>query len=60
MLESGRKVIAFGRYHAQNKATGKTISAQFVHVWTVVDDRVVHYRQYADTAQVRDAMPSGA
>ena len=56
MLESGDKVVAFGRYEAQNKATGKTINAQFAHVWTVVDGKAARFQQYADTAQVADAM----
>ena len=56
MLESGEKVVAFGRYAAENKETGKVINAQFVHVWTVVDGKAVQFQQYADTAQVVDAM----
>lgn len=56
VLASGNKVAAFGRYKAKNEATGKTISAQFVHVWTVEDGRATRFQQYTDTAQVRDAM----
>jgi ketosteroid isomerase-like protein len=60
MLGTETKVVALGRYNAQNKATGTPISAQFAHVWTIEGGKVVRFQQYADTAQVRDAMPSGA
>lgn len=60
MMEDGDNVVAFGRYTAQHKETGKAIDAQFVHVWTVVDGKATRFQQYADTAQVTDAMKSDA
>jgi len=53
---SGDTVFARGRYNAQHKESGKTMSAQFVHVWTVKDGAFVRFQQYADTALVRDVM----
>jgi len=44
MLESGDKVVAFGRYAAQNKETGKIINAQFVHLWTVADGKAARFQ----------------
>jgi ketosteroid isomerase-like protein len=54
--DSGDKVIVFGRYHGTYRATGKSIKAQMVHVFTIVNGKVTKFQQYADTAQVRDAV----
>lgn len=56
VLDAGDRVVALGRYQAKNKATGKEIDAQFVHVWTLSEGKVKGFQQYADTAQVRDAV----
>jgi ketosteroid isomerase-like protein len=56
MLAEGDKVVAFGRYEAKNKETGKTLNAQLVHVWTLVDGKAARFQQYADTAQAQAAM----
>ena len=49
------KVVAQGRYHGRSKATGKIIDAQVAHIWTVVDQRIVAFQQYADTLKVVSA-----
>jgi len=59
-LQRGNRIAFFGRYNAKHKESGKTISAQFVHVWEVVDGRAANFQQYADTAQVLAAMQSDA
>ena len=59
-LQRGNRVAFFGRYNAKHKDSGKTISAQFVHVWEVVDGKAVSFQQYAETAQVLAAMQSDA
>lgn len=58
LLDAGSTVIARGLYDAKNKRTGKTIRAQFAHVWTLRDGKAVRFQQYADTAQVQAAMTS--
>lgn len=50
------KVFATGRYSAKNKRTGKTINAQFVHVWTLKDGKATQFQQYSDTKQVSAAV----
>ena len=57
-LQRGNRVVFFGRYNAKHKESGKTISAQFVHLWEVVDGKVASFQQYADTAQVLAALQS--
>ena len=59
ILDSGDKVVAFGRYRAAHKKTGKEINAQFVHVWTLANGKATRFQQYADTAQVLGAMSGG-
>jgi hypothetical protein len=56
LLDAGETVVSLGRYLGQNKATRKKIDAQFVHVWKFRDGKVIRFQQYADTAQVRDAV----
>jgi ketosteroid isomerase-like protein len=58
LLDAGSTVVARGRYNAKNRQTGKTISAQFVHMWSVQNGKAVRFQQYADTAQVQAAMTS--
>jgi hypothetical protein len=56
ILDAGDTVIARGRYIGTFKTTGKPISAQLVHVWTVVDGKLATFQQYVDTLQVARAM----
>ena len=51
VLPSGDKVVVLGRYTGVNKATGRTLNAQFAHVYTLVDGKIVGFQQYTDTAQ---------
>jgi ketosteroid isomerase-like protein len=55
----GEHIIAFGTYTGTFTATGKFMSARFVHHWTVRDGRVVHFEQFTDTHLVRAAMTAG-
>jgi ketosteroid isomerase-like protein len=56
LVGSGDTVIGLGRYRATCKATGRPVNAQFVHVFTLKDGKVVRFQQYTDTAQFRDAV----
>jgi uncharacterized protein len=51
LISQGDKVVALGRYAATSKATGKPIDAQFAHVWTFRNGKVIGFQQYTDTAQ---------
>lgn len=50
------QVLATGRYQAKYKKNGKTIDAQFAHLWTLKEGKVLNFQQYADTKQVTDAV----
>jgi uncharacterized protein len=50
-LDAGGTVVMLGRYRGTFKGTGKAVDAQCVHVWRIVDGRIAHFQQYADTLQ---------
>lgn len=60
ILDAGETVVSLGRYTGTYKATGVAVNAQFVHVFTLRDGKVVKFQQYTDTAQFRDAVNRGA
>ena len=59
LLQDGDTVIAAGRYRGTYRATGRALNAQFVHVWTIRDGRIVRFQQYADTARFHRVMEAG-
>ena len=59
-LVDGNTVAMIGRYDATYKSTGKTMTPQVVHVWTLEDGHITGFQQYGDTAAMRDVMNSGA
>ena len=50
-VTEGDTVVVMGRYAGKFNATGRSLDAQFVHVWTLSNGKVVKFQQYADTAQ---------
>jgi ketosteroid isomerase-like protein len=54
--DAGDVVIVRGRYAGVCKATGKSISAPYAHVWTVAGGKAATFLQYTDTLQVARAM----
>ncbi len=50
------QVLATGRYQAKYKKNGKTIDAQFAHLWTLKEGKVLSFQQYADTKGVADVV----
>lgn len=55
-LDAGDAIVALGEYHGTHKATGKSMTAAFAHVYRVQDGRIVHFEQYTDTRKVAEAM----
>jgi hypothetical protein len=56
LLPSGATVVSLGRYTGVNIATGERLDAEFAHVFTLLDGKVVAFQQYTDTAQWVDAV----
>ena len=54
--DAGEAVIVEGRYSGSYKATGKSIDAQFCHVWKLREGKVTSFQQYLDTARMQDVM----
>ena len=55
-LDAGDRIIALGRYTGTYKATKIEIDAQFAHIWTVRDGKIIAFQQYTDTAQAARAV----
>ena len=55
-LVDGNTVAMIGRYEATYKPTGKTMTPQVVHLWTLEDGHITGFQQYGDTAAMRDVM----
>jgi len=53
---AGDTVVVEGRYTGAYKPTGRSIDAQFCHIWDVKDGKVTRLQQYTDTAQMQGAM----
>jgi uncharacterized protein len=54
-VAEGERVVAIGRYAGTYKATGRTFTAPFAHLWTVRGGKITGFVQYTDTAKVLEA-----
>lgn len=52
-VADGDTVVALGQYGGAFKATGKSLSVPFAHVWSLGNGKVVRFRQYTDTLVVQ-------
>ena len=50
-FDAGETIIVTGRYSGVYRATGKSIDAQFAHLWTVEAGKALRFQQYTDTLQ---------
>lgn len=55
-IDGGDAVVALGQYSGTYKATGKSVQADFAHVWKLQDGKVVRFVQYVDTLLVNRAL----
>lgn len=55
LVDGGAVVVALGRYTGRHRATGRTVSARFAHVWHLADGRASRFEQITDTALVNAA-----
>lgn len=55
-VAEGERVVAFGTYSGTHKATGRSFTAPFAHLWTVRRDKITEFVQYTDTAKVLEAL----
>jgi ketosteroid isomerase-like protein len=55
-VTDGERVVSFGRYSGVAKSTDRLMSAPFVHVWTVSNNRLRRFLQYTDSASWNEAL----
>ena len=55
-LSSGERVVAFGTYSGTYKQTGRSFNARVVHLWELVQEKIVRFEQFVDSKSVTDAM----
>jgi uncharacterized protein len=55
-LDAGNTIVMEGRYCGTYKPTGRGTTAQVVHIWVVRDGKLIEFRQYTDTAELRDVV----
>ncbi len=53
---AGDSVIVEGRYTGTFKESGKNLDAQYCHVFTMRDGKLVNFQQFVDTAQLQEVM----
>ena len=55
-LDAGNRIVVLGTYSGRHKSTGKRVRAQFAHIWSVKEGRVVRFQQYTDTKQFAEVV----
>ena len=53
VIELGTTVAVLGSYHGTANRSSRPLALPYLHVWTVIEDRVTEFRQYTDTAAYR-------
>jgi uncharacterized protein len=54
--DAGDTVVVEGRYTGAYKATGKSLDAQYCHVFKIRDGKLATFQQFVDTAQMQAVM----
>lgn len=55
VLDAGDTVVGHGYYSGKFRGTGRDVRAQFAHVFSSRNGKVVKFQQYTDTAQFKEA-----
>lgn len=55
-LDAGDRIVVLGTYSGTHRGTGRRVRAQFAHVWSVREGRVLRFQQYTDTKQFADTV----
>ena len=50
------KILVTGRYQAKYKKNGEIINLQMAHLWSLKNEKVIEFQQFADTKAIADAM----
>jgi uncharacterized protein len=60
VIAAGDTVAVVARYTGTGKATGRSLDPPVTHVWDVQEDKIVRFRQFADTAKFLEVVPDEA
>ena len=55
-IAQGNKVVVLGYQKGRAKPTGRPYEIEFVHVWTIRNDKFTEFRVYNDTASLVEAL----
>lgn len=55
-LIEGSRIVSFGAYSGTYKKTGKSMRAEFAHVWTVDGGKITSFLMFTDTAKILEAL----
>ena len=55
-IDGGDAIVVLGKYGGTYKATGKSIQANFAHVWQLREGKAIRFVQYVDTLIVQRAL----
>jgi len=55
VIDGGDTIVGRGYYSGKFRRNGRDVRAQFAHVFTFRDGKVIGFQQYTDTAQFREA-----
>ena len=58
LIDGGDTIVALGKYSGTYKATNKSFTSEFAHVWKFRDGKAVRFVQYVDTLLVHRAVAS--
>ena len=56
VLDAGETVVGHGYYAGRFRGNGRDVRAQFAHLFTFRNGKVVKFQQYTDTAQFKEAI----
>jgi ketosteroid isomerase-like protein len=54
-ITQGSRTAAIGVYRGRQRHTGRELKAPFVHVWEVIDGKIVRFTQYTDSGAWAEA-----
>jgi uncharacterized protein len=54
-ITQGPRTAAIGIYRGRRRQTGQELRAPFVHIWEVIDGKIVRFTQYTDSGAWAEA-----
>jgi len=54
-LDAGEVVVVLGKYQMVAKKSREIFTSSFAHVYTIKNEKIIRFRQYADTVKIQAA-----